>query len=303
MEIPEKIHVVATTVISKLKESCNTFLKVNKPAGVVVYGKRGSGNGLMTIRAAIPYAVTPPKAGTYYTMRRPQPVHRLDKPTSGLLIVAKTKPAMTNLSHQFRDRKVKKTYTAIVNGIPPEPAESKITAKEAHRMGVDVDPDASDDNEWQLIDYDLDEKCAVTIWKPRKYSNSIHANNNVLTTVELKPKTGKYHQLRRHLSLVCECPIVGDNEYDGGGDAMNLREDGLFLCSNKVTLEHPFYNDLKEDSQEILDNLPEKEQEGLWLSPEGKVMVTASVELPDKFNFFVSKENERFADLVSSETL
>ena len=257
----------------------------------------------MTVRAAISFAVAPPKAGTYHTLRRPQPVHRLDKPTSGLLIIAKTKPAMSNLSDQFRERKIKKTYTALVNGIPPEPTESKISATEAYQMGVDVDPDSDDDGSWQLIDYELDEKSAVTVWKAMKYSNSIHAKENVLTTVLLKPKTGKYHQLRRHLSLVCDCPIVGDDDYDGGGEAMNLREEGLFLCSNKVTLEHPFYNDLQQNSEEIWDQLPETEREGLWLSPEGKVMVTASIDTPEKFDSFVAKENERFAEAISSEKL
>jgi 23S rRNA-/tRNA-specific pseudouridylate synthase len=276
------------------------FLVVNKPAGVVVYSTKGSGDGLMTIRAAITFAVTPSKSGTYCTLRRPQPVHRLDKPTSGALIIAKTKPAMVNLSHQFRDRKIKKTYTAIVNGIPPEPLESKISSKEAHLLGVDVDPDTRSEDRWQVIDNELDEKNAVTVWMATKYSNSIDANDNVLTTVELKPKTGRFHQLRRHLSWVCRCPIVGDNEYDGGGPAMNLREEGLFLCSNKVTVEHPFYNGLKEDGKAILHRLPEKDQEGLWLSPEGKVMVTATIEIPDKFNSFVSKENARFAKLLSS---
>lgn len=254
----------------------------------------------MTIRAAIPFAVTPPKAGTYSTLRRPQPVHRLDKPTSGVLVIAKTKPAMVNLAQQFKDRKIRKTYTAVVNGIPPEPLESKISAEEAHLLGVDVDPDTIDEDGWQVIDYDLDDKNAVTVWKASKYSNSVDANDNVLTTVTLKPKTGRFHQLRRHLSLVCKCPIVGDSNYDGGGPAMKLREEGLFLCSNKVTLEHPFYNDLKEDGGTILDGLPKEVREGLWLSSEGKVMVTASIDIPDKFDSFVSKENARFAKLVSS---
>jgi len=273
------------------------FAIVNKPAGVVVYANKGGGYGLMTIRAAIPFAVTPSKAGTYCTLRRPQPVHRLDKPTSGVLIIAKTKPAMVNLSQQFRDRKIKKTYTAIVNGIPPEPLESKISAKEAHLLGVDVDPDTRNEGGWQVIDNALDEKSAVTVWKAIKYSNSIHANDNVLTTVALKPKTGRFHQLRRHLSLVCKCPIVGDDNYDGGGPAMRLRREGLFLCSNKVTVEHPFYNDLKEDRKTILHRLAEKDQDkdGLWLSLEGKVMVTASIEIPDIFNSFVSEENARFS--------
>jgi len=237
------------------------FAIVNKPAGVVVYANRGGGYGLMTIRAAIPFAVKPSKAGTYCTLRRPQPVHRLDKPTSGVLIIAKTKPAMVNLSHQFRDRKIKKTYTAIVNGIPPEPLESKISAKEANLLGVDVDHDTRNEGGWQVIDNELDEKSAVTVWKATKYTNSIHANDNVLTTVALKPKTGRFHQLRRHLSLVCKCPIVGDDTYDGGGPAMKLREEGFFLCSNKVTLEHPFYNSLKENGKEILYRLSEIERE------------------------------------------
>mmetsp|Transcript_18603 Transcript_18603/g.39125 ORF Transcript_18603/g.39125 Transcript_18603/m.39125 type:complete len:574 (+) Transcript_18603:66-1787(+) len=278
------------------------FAIVNKPAGIVVYGKKGAdGDGFMNIRSAIPFAVSPSKIGTYSTLRRPKPVHRLDKPTSGLLIVAKTTPAMVNLSQQFRERKIKKTYTAIVNGIPPEPAESQISAKEAHLRGLDVNPDAGSDDRWQMIDHVLDEKSAVTAWRAIKYSNSIIASENVLTTVELKPKTGRFHQLRRHMSWVCECPIIGDNVYDGGGTAMGLRREGLFLCSNRVTLEHPFYNDWEENGNAVLQQLSDKEREGLWLSPEGKVMVTVSIELPDKFQSFISTENIQYAQLLESE--
>jgi 23S rRNA-/tRNA-specific pseudouridylate synthase len=170
---------------------------VNKPAGVVVYANRKGGHGTMTVRAALPFAVKPPKVGTYSTLRRPEPAHRLDKPTSGLLLIAKTKPAMVHLSHQFRDRKVKKTYVAVVNGIPPEPMETAISSEAAHDLGVDVDPNSSD--EWQLIDHPLDEKSAVTIWKSLKYAKSLKANENHFTLVELKPKSGRFHQLRRHM--------------------------------------------------------------------------------------------------------
>lgn len=170
---------------------------MNKPAGIVVYANRGGGHGIMTVRAGLPFALTPPQMGTYATLRRPQPVHRLDKPTSGLLLVAKTKPAMVHLSLQFRDRKVKKTYVAAVNGIPPEPKETAISSIGAYELGVDVDPNSSD--KWQLIDHPLDEKSAVTIWRALRYSKSLKANENYLTLVELKPKTGRYHQLRRHM--------------------------------------------------------------------------------------------------------
>lgn len=170
---------------------------MNKPPGIVVYANRGGGHGIMTVRAGLPFVLTPPQMGTYATLRRPQPVHRLDKPTSGLLLVAKTKPAMVHLSLQFRDRKVKKTYVAVVNGIPPEPKEAAISSIGAYELGVDVDPKSS--GIWQLIDDPLDEKSAVTIWRALRYSKSLKANENYLTLVELKPKTGRFHQLRRHM--------------------------------------------------------------------------------------------------------
>ena len=74
------------------------FAIVNKPAGVTVNSHRKSGIGRMCIRAAAPYVLTPPKFGTLAIIRRPSPVHRLDKPTSGLLLIAKTKPAMVDLT-------------------------------------------------------------------------------------------------------------------------------------------------------------------------------------------------------------
>ena len=157
----------------------------------------------------------------------PMPVHRIDKATSGLLVVAKTKPAMVHLSHQFRERKVKKTCkyhwytfckcgvvvfhrancvpwkdTAIVNGIPPEPKESSITSAAAKHLGVCIGT-ANDTGDvgpmWQLIDKDLEGQSAVTIWRVLGNSTLENAMNETITMVELKPKTGRFHQLRRHM--------------------------------------------------------------------------------------------------------
>jgi 23S rRNA-/tRNA-specific pseudouridylate synthase len=184
------------------------FAIVNKPAGVVVYAQRNQGHGMMTIRSALPFALKPPKRGTLAIIRRPVSVHRLDKPTSGCLLIAKTKPAMVDLSRQFVERRIKKTYTAIVNGIPDEPTSSSITMEDAHKMGVDVGystslPTEAKEEKWQLIDFALDDgnsvKSAVTVWKPLEYVKSLKANDGTLTKVEMKPKTGRYHQLRRHM--------------------------------------------------------------------------------------------------------
>jgi hypothetical protein len=103
------------------------------------------------------------------------------------------------------------------------------------------------------------------------------------------------HQLEQSQAWVCERPIVGDIEYDGGGPAMELREHGLFLCSNKVTLEHPFYN--SEEGRAVFENMSEEErshQAGLWLSPEGKVKVSVSIDIPDKFENFMTREEDRY---------
>ena len=73
---------------------------------------------------------------------------------------------------------------------------------------------------------------------------SLHAQNGCLTLVELKPKTGRFHQLRRQLAWFCGCPIVGDTTYDGGTEpSLKFRNRGMFLCASSVRLQHSFYID------------------------------------------------------------
>jgi 23S rRNA-/tRNA-specific pseudouridylate synthase len=277
------------------------FAIVNKPAGVVTYAHRGAGHGRMSVKSALPFVVKAPKAQTFSVISRPIACHRLDKPTSGLLVVAKTKPAMVHLTQQFAERKVKKTYTAIVNGIPDEAAEATMTSKDAHQLGLDVNPD--DESSWQVINFTLDDKHAITAWRPIRYVKSLKARNGVLTLVELKPNTGRYHQLRRHMAWVCDCPLVGDKTYDGGGDAMAFRERGLFLCSNRVTMEHPYYNtDVGRQEWETLDDEAKFAGGMLSLSQDGIVRVTASIDLPTKFESFLTREKARSSKFQVEES-
>jgi 23S rRNA-/tRNA-specific pseudouridylate synthase len=220
-------------------------------------------------------------------------------------LVAKTKPAMMDLSRQFVERQIKKTYTAVINGIPFESKESAITATEAKEIGVDVDDNINDpvsqsnekSDSWQLIDHSLEGKSAVTVWRPLRYVPSLRANENTITMVELKPKTGRYHQLRRHMAWVCGCPLIGDKEYDGGGKWSIFRERGLFLCSNKVVVNHPYYN--TEIGRKEYDAMSEEKKSFaggmIYLSEiENLVKVQASIELPAKFSSFLRWEEERF---------
>lgn len=287
----------------------DSFAIVQKPCGIVVYSHRNQGSGTHNIRSALPFVLRPPRRGTMEILRRPQPVHRLDKPTSGLLLVAKTKPAHVDLTRQFVQRTIKKTYCAIVNGIPDEPIESRLSVEQAYQLGVDVARKDAKEDFWQIIDYPLDDgestKSAVTVWRALKYVPSLVAAQGTLTLVELKPKTGRYHQLRRHLSLVKNTPIVGDKRYDGGDpSSMKLRARGMFLCSNKVVLEHPYYNsdDGRQEWKALNLDLEETYKEGnccsyrIWYDDAlDKVMVEAEIPLPSKFDSLLKNEEERSA--------
>lgn len=90
------------------------FAIVNKPEGIVVFSHKGGGFGRESVKACLPWALSPPTAGVMSVMRRPCPVHRIDRGTSGLLVCAKTKPAMVELARMFKERKVKKTCEFII---------------------------------------------------------------------------------------------------------------------------------------------------------------------------------------------
>lgn len=92
--------------------------------------------------------------------------------------------------------------TAIINGIPPEPKESSLTSTAAKELGVCIEKSCSSKDEdpmWQLINKDLEEQSAVTIWRTLGKRSLENALNSTVTMVELKPKTGRFHQLRRHM--------------------------------------------------------------------------------------------------------
>ena len=283
------------------------FAIVNKPAGVNVNSHRKSGIGHMCVRAASPYVLTPPAFGTRGVIRRPSPVHRLDKPTSGLLLVAKTKPAMVELTRQLKYRIVKKTYTAIVNGVPKEFEDRSITRKQAHDLGVDVGPfddttDVGEDVKWQHISEVLTNKSkqtqeAVTVWRPITTVDCPKAKDGKLTLVQLKPKSGRYHQLRKHMAWACERPLVGDKTYSGNVEMRHqFLDDGLYLCSNAISLEHPYYNtEAGRREWDALDETdPRKYANGMLRLSEKrnddglkKVLVHAEIELPGQFQQLV----------------
>ena len=164
-------------------------------------------------------------------------VHRLDKGTSGLILVAKTLEALNYLKRQFKNRKVKKKYIALICGDLPREGEMKVPIGRNKfgfgKFGVDVDGKSA-------------ETSFVLISKYKK-------NNRIYSLVEIDLMTGRTHQIRVHFSNL-RWPLVGDVLY--GGEKSLI--DRPFLHSHKISFIHPngktvlFESDLPIELNEIL---------------------------------------------------
>lgn len=177
---------------------------VCKPAGIPV-----SGNRFKTLAQALPHNLHASTAVD--SLRVPLPVHRLDAPTTGLLVVAKTSSAMVELGRNFADREVLKCYHAVVFG------KLALTGK---------------------IDSPVEGKPALSVCTPLRTVPSLRHKS--LTLVKLEPLTGRTHQLRIHMAGAGH-PIVGDPQY--GSETNILKGKGLFLASTGLALRHPVFSE------------------------------------------------------------
>ena len=177
---------------------------VVKPAGVCTHPpkdgddrRRIGADGGNTMRTAVGFALRPPAVGTRQVLYRPHVCHRLDRLTSGLLLCAKTYPALVALRRGFAERTIHKEYRAVVGG-SVDGDEGTIDAPLLYSRG-----------EWVS---------AVTQWRVLSRARSDALSGGDLTELALWPKTGRTHQLRRHAAEILHAPIVGDTKY-GGADA------------------------------------------------------------------------------------
>ncbi len=211
---------------------------VNKPAGLVVHP--GAGNAENTLVNALLFRW--PQIAEVGEPARPGIVHRLDKDTSGVLIVAKTAAGYSWLVKQFKTRKAKKTYLALVDGTPPTPTgriETRIGRDEKHRQRMAVtygDQGRKADSEY------------FTVTEYRDH-----------TLLEVNPLTGRTHQIRVHLAFL-GCPVVGDQIY--GRRKNSLETERFFLHASKLIIRLPgeeketeFTAPLPADLRTILDHL------------------------------------------------
>jgi len=178
-----------------------------------------SGNSFKTIANALSQNI---KQSKLSDATRPQPVHRLDYATTGLLLVGKTRSSIRALNKMFKDKKVKKIYYAISIGEMDK--RGKITSEI--------------DGKKSLSNY------LVSQFVPSKKFGK-------LNLVKLKPQTGRRHQLRKHLSKIGN-PILGDKEY--GIENLILIGKGLYLHAYSLKFTHPFTN----KEVHLKDELPHK---------------------------------------------
>lgn len=154
--------------------------------------------------------------------RRPGIVHRLDKPTEGVMMIAKTKSMQWQLSRLFQKREVEKKYLAWLIGSPSETEgriEAALRRHPQQRLRMQVHPlGRMAITEYKVLDYKLSRK-------GRKF-----------TKVEINLLTGRTHQIRAHFSSI-GCPVVGDNLYSSSADSFSKY--GLMLLSEKLSFVHP----------------------------------------------------------------
>ena len=176
---------------------------IYKPAGILV-----SGNRFVTIANGLTQNL---KKSNQLDAVRPQPIHRLDYPTSGLLLIGKTSSSINALSALFKNNEIQKTYFAITIGKMEENGE---------------------------MNFHIDEKIALTQYEVLR--TVVSKRFTFLNLVKLSPKTGRKHQLRKHLSSIGN-PILGDKEYFKEGLVLNGR--GLYLHASALDFIHPFTKD------------------------------------------------------------
>jgi len=221
------------------------YLVISKPVGISVHS--GAGEKTKTIRDWLWKKYPEVQELKWKTKTREGIVHRLDKDTSGLLILAKTPRALGYFQKQFKNRKIEKHYIALVFGKPPF-EEGEINAL------VYRDPKDREKQKVSLIDFALDEqekKFSATKYKTLRHYTY---KNQLLTLLDVRILTGRKHQIRIHMKHE-GCPVIGDNKYFTKPSRRISAELGLnrqFLHASRLR----FRNYPRREVIEIEDTLP-----------------------------------------------
>ena len=211
---PKEVSIKAQNIPIEILYEDNDIIVVNKPKGLVVHPANGNPDGTL-VNAVM--AICKDSLSGIGGEIRPGIVHRLDKDTSGAIIVAKNDKAHINMSEQIKNHEVEKTYIALVKGFVKENAATinmpiGRSTKDRKKMAVSKNG-----------------KNAVTHFKViERFVN--------YTLLEVKIETGRTHQIRVHLSQI-GYPIVGDAVYSNGKNEWGI--EGQCLHAKSLKFKHP----------------------------------------------------------------
>lgn len=235
---PEPVGLIPEEIPLDIIYESDDLMIINKPAGMVVHPGAGHKTGTL-VHAALAHA---PELEGIGGELRPGVVHRLDKDTSGLILVAKNDRSHRWLQEQFRLRRVRKVYLALVDGTPPTPTgriEAPIGRDPAHRRKMAV----------------------TTLQKGREAVTEYQTVETYAhhTLIEAHPLTGRTHQIRLHMAFL-GCPIVADSLY--GRRKPSLPLERHFLHAARLTIllpgqmeEQTFTAPLPADLEKIIQQL------------------------------------------------
>lgn len=211
---PKETNLEAQDIPLDIIYEDDDILVVNKQKGMVVHPGNGNLDG--TLVNAVLNHCKGNLSGIGGEIR-PGIVHRLDKDTSGLIVIAKNDKAHINLSKQIQDRKVKKIYTALVRGVIPEDAAT-----------INM-PIGRSNTDRKKMAARKDGKVAITHIKVIKRYEKY-------TLIRVKIDTGRTHQIRVHMAEI-GYPVVGDEVYSNGKNEFNVH--GQMLHSTSLDFVHP----------------------------------------------------------------
>lgn len=232
---PQSTEIVPEAIPLLIIFENESLVVVDKPAGMVVHPAAGHSQGTL-VNAVLAHAPDMEGVGGE---QRPGIVHRLDKDTSGLILIAKNDATLRWLQDQFRLRKVRKVYTALSDGHPPTPTG---------RIEAAIGRDPS-----------LRKQMAIVADRKGRAAASEYIVLESFpehTLFEVHPETGRTHQIRLHLAFI-GCPIVGDVVYGRKRPSLPIHRQFLHAARLTIVLpgekqERTFESPLPPDLQHVL---------------------------------------------------